>query len=179
MLTTTCMVSDEHRTAPRPPVAGFRILGQRGFVRFENMRRGDEPIVIGRDPECDIRIADSTVSRQHCEIVLTIDGTCMIQDKGSTNGIRVSEIGHDRGYRRVAWQVLEPGKFVQLGRVTLVMVDAEGQCPIAAIKHGEWLRLGFKVYTSERGVERHMAIKRRMLARALPKRERPRMEQSP
>jgi hypothetical protein len=59
------------------------------------------------------------------------------------------------------------------------MVDAAGQCPIASVKVQEFLSLGFKVYKSERGVEKNMEIERRLLARILPKSQRERMAGNP
>jgi hypothetical protein len=52
---------------------------------------GDEPIVIGRLPECAIPLADANVSRRHAE--LRRDGTgVVIEDLGSTNGTRVNGV---------------------------------------------------------------------------------------
>ena len=41
--------------------------------------------VIGRDPDVDIRLEGSTVSRRHARIVVTADGT-VLEDFGSKNG---------------------------------------------------------------------------------------------
>ena len=41
--------------------------------------------VIGRDPEVEIRLDDSTVSRRHARLVVTSDRT-MLEDFGSKNG---------------------------------------------------------------------------------------------
>jgi hypothetical protein len=49
--------------------------------------------VIGRAPECDVRIEDLGISRQHAEIRLT-PGRATIVDLGSTNGVVVD------GFRR-------------------------------------------------------------------------------
>jgi len=41
--------------------------------------------IIGRRPDCDIRIPQSVVSRNHCRVVQKAEKT-LIQDLGSTNG---------------------------------------------------------------------------------------------
>lgn len=45
----------------------------------------DGTVVVGRDPDSDVRLVDSRVSRRHAEI-RTIDGEAMLIDLGSTNG---------------------------------------------------------------------------------------------
>ena len=50
---------------------------------------------IGRDPQCDIPIADSVVSRRHAEVVL-LAGKWWIQDCNSANGIFVNGQRVDR-----------------------------------------------------------------------------------
>jgi pSer/pThr/pTyr-binding forkhead associated (FHA) protein len=46
-------------------------------------------IVVGRKPECDLRLDHKSVSKMHCVIVKT-DGLLLIRDLGSTNGTRVN-----------------------------------------------------------------------------------------
>jgi len=41
--------------------------------------------VIGRDPDVEVRLDDSTVSRRHARLVVTIEGT-VLEDFGSKNG---------------------------------------------------------------------------------------------
>ena len=43
-------------------------------------------ITIGRNPECDIVINNSTVSRTHLQITKWPDGRIMLRELGSTNG---------------------------------------------------------------------------------------------
>jgi FHA domain len=44
---------------------------------------------VGRDPGCDIRIADDSVSRVHADLTLTEDGGLLVRDRGSRNGTRL------------------------------------------------------------------------------------------
>jgi pSer/pThr/pTyr-binding forkhead associated (FHA) protein len=46
-------------------------------------------VVVGRKPECDLRLDHKSVSKMHCVIVKT-DGLLLIRDLGSTNGTRVN-----------------------------------------------------------------------------------------
>jgi pSer/pThr/pTyr-binding forkhead associated (FHA) protein len=46
-------------------------------------------IVVGRKPECDVRLDHKSVSKIHCVIVKT-DGLLLVRDLGSTNGTRVN-----------------------------------------------------------------------------------------
>jgi two-component system response regulator GlrR len=60
-------------------------------------------IVIGTHERCDFAVADPTVSRQHCEIVL-VEGGYLVRDLESTNGtfvgdLRVREVIVDRDTR--------------------------------------------------------------------------------
>ena len=53
------------------------------------VRIGDEPLVIGRLPECGVVVADSNVSRRHAELRRAGDNV-VLTDLGSTNGTRVN-----------------------------------------------------------------------------------------
>jgi pSer/pThr/pTyr-binding forkhead associated (FHA) protein len=46
-------------------------------------------ILIGRHPECDVRLDSPQVSRRHCCVALAYD-RLMIRDLGSSNGVRVN-----------------------------------------------------------------------------------------
>ena len=46
-------------------------------------------ILIGRHPECDVRIDSPQVSRRHCCLALAYD-RLVIRDLGSSNGVRVN-----------------------------------------------------------------------------------------
>lgn len=49
----------------------------------------NKEIIVGRDDDCQIRLATSDVSRRHCSIQLTADGLS-IKDLGSRNGTIVN-----------------------------------------------------------------------------------------
>jgi pSer/pThr/pTyr-binding forkhead associated (FHA) protein len=48
---------------------------------------------IGRDRQCDVPVADESVSRRHAEIWLADDGALMIADLQSSNGTRLIRNG--------------------------------------------------------------------------------------
>ncbi len=53
---------------------------------------GEEPVTIGRLPECDVVLGDPNVSRRHSEIRRQGNGFIVV-DLGSTNGTRVNGAG--------------------------------------------------------------------------------------
>ncbi len=68
--------------------------------------------VLGRGQEADVQVADTGVSRRHCELRLDADGARLV-DLGSTNGTRVNG-------RRVSETRLRDGDRVELGATALV-----------------------------------------------------------
>ncbi len=75
--------------------------------------------LIGRGDACDVTLASSTVSVQHCAVDVDPLGEVVVADLGSRNGTRIgSEIVRDR--RKVA-----PGEIMLLGAVQLMMCDPE------------------------------------------------------
>jgi hypothetical protein len=109
------LVSDEHvpagslqlssRLAEGGPTAGL-VLGDGS--RFD---LADQPVTVGRAPDCDLVLADPTVSKHHFE--LRPRGTdVVLVDLGSTNGTRVNDVGvHDR--------VLVDGDHIRVGATVL------------------------------------------------------------
>src|SRR4051812_35655008 len=51
---------------------------------------GEAAVVLGRDPECDLCLNDSSVSRRHCR-VQPGDGGYVAEDLQSTNGTYVND----------------------------------------------------------------------------------------
>jgi DNA-binding winged helix-turn-helix (wHTH) protein len=70
------------------------------------------PNLVGRDPECAIRIDSATLSRRHAQIVVA-DRHATVEDLGSKNGTQVNE-------QPVSQPVaLKDGDEIQFGSVTL------------------------------------------------------------
>jgi predicted component of type VI protein secretion system len=76
-------------------------------------------IVIGRRPDCDVRVPRLGVSRRHCELVVRGD-SLVVRDLGSSNGTYVN------GTRISGENIVEPGTRLRVGQVVL-MVRIDGQ----------------------------------------------------
>jgi hypothetical protein len=69
--------------------------GAVGSLALDDGRRvviGEEPVSIGRLPECDVVLSDANVSRRHAE-VRRRGNEFVVVDLGSTNGTRVNGAG--------------------------------------------------------------------------------------
>ncbi len=71
---------------------------------------------IGREPACDMTLADRTVSRWHASLERVASGW-LLADLGSTNGTRLN------GWRVNGPSPVRPGDLVSFGGVTLVVTD--------------------------------------------------------
>jgi adenylate cyclase len=74
-------------------------------------------LIVGRTDDCDLPIADPTVSRRHAELDLT-EGGLRLRDLGSTNGTFVDG-------RRVSEAVALPGAQVAFGKVGFDLLQPE------------------------------------------------------
>jgi hypothetical protein len=122
----TQLVSDLPIPPPRPGL-GQRIVNAVGAVahfRFKVKAAWRGPTLprlslpgtaqstlrIGRMPECDLQLFDTSVSRYHAEFRRSTVGWCLV-DLGSTNGTRVN------GWRITAPTAVHPGDEVAFGSV--------------------------------------------------------------
>ncbi len=79
-----------------------------------------DDITCGRDKGNDIRLADKTVSSQHCLFHYDeTTGIVSIEDLGSKNGVFVNNI------RRFGKTEISGGDVVQIGLIECMMVDSE------------------------------------------------------
>ena len=92
------------------------------LVRFKDEQRKDFPLdsektIVGRRPDCGLRIQTNDVSRQHCEI--RVDDVVRVKDLGSSNGTYVNG-------KRVAETTLNAGDRLGVGPVLFVVqIDGE------------------------------------------------------
>lgn len=70
-------------------------------------------LVIGRKPECDIRIPVPSVSREHCEVRVE-GGKVVVKDLGSSNGTYVNR-------ERIQETELAPGHLIGVGPAVFVV----------------------------------------------------------
>ena len=98
------------------------------------------PVTIGRDPSCQILINDPSISRRHCQFTVDAEGSLIVRDLGSKNGVYVEQ-------RRVDKKVVvRPGMIVQIGAVSLrpewtEQAALEGTETIELIDQGETQRV--------------------------------------
>lgn len=70
------------------------------------------PTIIGRSRDADVPVGHALVSRRHCEITVSDDGTLIVEDLGSLNGTY-------HGDQRITEPVyLEPGDKLTVGSIT-------------------------------------------------------------
>jgi pSer/pThr/pTyr-binding forkhead associated (FHA) protein len=77
----------------------------------------DRPLVIGREPGCDVVVADATVSRQHCEVFLR-DGRPWLRHLSATN------VTYVNGRVALGERPLEPGDVLRLPVQEVSLVTA-------------------------------------------------------
>lgn len=87
-------------------------------VPLEFPRGAGDSFCIGRDRECDLVLADMTVSRVHARLDRTQDGW-LLTDLGSTNGTRVN------GWRVRGEVPVRPGDLVSFGDAGYVLSAAD------------------------------------------------------
>jgi pSer/pThr/pTyr-binding forkhead associated (FHA) protein len=83
-----------------------------------SMRR---KFTIGRDPACDIPLADDAVSSRHAELEFLQDGKLMLTDCRSTNGTFLLDAGGQA--RRISQSLVSPLDQIRLGGVTMAIRD--------------------------------------------------------
>jgi pSer/pThr/pTyr-binding forkhead associated (FHA) protein len=84
--------------------------------RSEEYRIDQELLMIGRSAEANLRLDHAKVSRIHCELRQSADGTWLITDMGSRNGTLVNG-------QAVEQARLGEGDRVEIGGVGLVFHD--------------------------------------------------------
>lgn len=91
--------------------------GRTSRLPFLSLPGPDQPVlVLGRDRDCDVVLADLTVSRRHAVLRMFGD-RWFLDDLGSMNGTRLN------GTRIRRATVVEPGDRVGLGAVGLQVVE--------------------------------------------------------
>jgi hypothetical protein len=98
---------------PRAPavLASLEVREPSGRVRRVDV--GDGPVVLGRDPACDIVIADGRVSRRHARVAPR-GGFLVLSDLGSTNGTFLRD-------ERITEVTLGAGDVIVLGDSTVLV----------------------------------------------------------
>jgi putative serine protease PepD len=82
----------------------------------------DQPVIIGRQPECTIQVDDTRVSRQHARVEVTPGGV-LVSDLGSQNGTFLNE------KKLTAPAILKHGDRLRVGRSVFVFKAAPRVVP--------------------------------------------------
>ena len=96
-------------SAPQAAAALHVVRGPQTGVTYQ---LGDEPLSIGRSPQCDVFLNDMTVSREHAAVEPS-EGGYVIRDANSFNGVWVNNDSVEA--RRLA-----SGDVIQIGAFCLV-----------------------------------------------------------
>src|SRR6516165_10314551 len=98
------------------------------FDRVEkSLDLGNDPVLIGRATECQVRTEDAVVSRRHARIVLD-GGEYWIEDLGSMSGVFVNA-------EKVQRAKLAPGTAAVMGSLVVYVVPEEE--PVAVLPAGD------------------------------------------
>jgi general secretion pathway protein A len=90
--------------------------------------------VVGRTPDNDLQIDSKFISRHHCQFVTNVDGTTVVEDLNSTNGIVI------RG-KRVRRHTLRDGDVIIMGQHEVLYVDDQSEHEHLATTHDELPRV--------------------------------------
>ncbi len=90
-----------------------------GFgVEVDDLVKRDQGVLIGRDStQCDLVLANESVSRRHARLSMGTNNTLQIEDVGSTNGTAINGTPIAPGLILP----LEPGSMLRLGDIELVV----------------------------------------------------------
>jgi pSer/pThr/pTyr-binding forkhead associated (FHA) protein len=98
----------------------IRLVAREGWPKI---LLGRGVLVIGRDPQCDVRLDSICVSRRHC-CLTEINGLVLVRDLGSTNGTWING-------RRVESGHLRPGDELSVANFAFRVVEGWYQDPSA------------------------------------------------
>jgi len=112
---TVEIVTDDHMAAGAFQLTSRLVEGgpTAGLVLADGSRfdLADQPVTVGRSPDCNLVLADPTVSKHHFEL-RPRGGDMVLVDLGSTNGTKVNDVG-------VRDHVLIDGDQIRVGATVL------------------------------------------------------------
>jgi hypothetical protein len=121
------IVPETRRDAPLPVEwrALVKLLREEAH-RYQVARLAPQPpdevrLLIGRAPECDVRVLDPSVSKRHAELVISPDGAVHLADVGSRHGSWVDDKRVETGTSLR----LAGGETLRLGEATATFLGAE------------------------------------------------------
>ena len=99
-------------------VTGTYVLVVGGGAMVTRPLPAEGELVLGRDPDCDLKLDHPRISRRHAKLIAS-GGGVRIEDLGSTNGLKVGGAQFERG----ASVPLLVGDSVRLGPYTLILLS--------------------------------------------------------
>jgi len=116
----------EYTRTPSPPPGPFKleIVRSADASRAGQQLSFEAPVRLGRNPDCELPLADPAISRYHARIQLT-DGGYLLSDTGSSNGTWV-------GDQRISERLLTDGDEFRVGGTVLRFFSPEPVEPAAA-----------------------------------------------
>jgi len=117
---------------------GFQLVVVQGRSASQALKIGTGVMTVGRQQDCQLRIASSQVSRKHCQL-FEKKGLLLVKDLGSANGTLVN------GKRIADQRVLEHGDELTVGSVKFrvertedtVLMPGSGQPASGGAKPGD------------------------------------------
>src|SRR2546421_5791258 len=100
----------------KPPATNWVAIVHKAGKRVETFKLAEGTTTIGRDPTNQIPLPNSSVSREHAEIVSHPDGLT-VRDLGSRNGILVNGVPRKKA-------VLQPGDKVTICEFLIELTTA-------------------------------------------------------
>jgi pSer/pThr/pTyr-binding forkhead associated (FHA) protein len=95
------------------------LIIQTGKHRGQKLVLPDAEVVVGRDDDCQIRLASSDVSRRHCAIRPSPEGM-LIRDLGSRNGTQINDVPIEEE------TLLKPGDILRIGPMQFQAIGKKG-----------------------------------------------------
>jgi hypothetical protein len=150
-------------------VGGIRVLGSTRVILFDKILYKiflRQKFRIGRNPKCEIRIKDLTVSSEHCAISRQKPYGFLLRDSRSKNGVYVHHpLDGGATWRRVATIHLTVGLHILLGNVRLIVTDRRGYCRLPVERYSEFFREALYCYGTPHAAARATGAPRRKLER--------------
>ena len=124
MRTMLMATPDPKHVAPDEVLA--RIIVAHSGEHVEERPLGQGRLIIGRTPENDLQIDSRFISRHHCQIITTAEGS-VLEDLNSTNGVYVKS-------KRIRKRHLNDGDVIVLGKHEITYLDE--RAARARMQHG-------------------------------------------
>lgn len=118
-------------SAPAMDVPRMRLVGRSPGVRDQVTEVSQDVLMVGRGRDCGLVLLDPSVSRNHARLLARMDGTVIVEDLDSANGVFVNDA-------RVRVRELANGDRIRFGDVEF-LVELPGAGTIRS-RRGRFLR---------------------------------------